>query len=225
MIELTVLPRYSFLGASTYGCATHNDPDCLCDVTVTNPVGIRRDVQHMFHSVALRELGDDLVCERNIVEFFSIVLGCHQLWVEEIDDSELALPINRNPMTGRNGTQFGPAEWQALPDVLRERLRLHYKVGTPWRIASIELESFDVPSDHLPIIRKYYDLRRRNNKFTGRNRKGTLPTATCCVCGTTITNVQGIRTTCSQTCRNRKSRMAKKKRDARNKEQELANAV
>jgi hypothetical protein len=65
MIDLTHTLSVEYADRYSDGCAWHKDPDCLCDVVVTNPMGddayvVPPDMSERFReSAAAREGGDD----------------------------------------------------------------------------------------------------------------------------------------------------------------------
>jgi hypothetical protein len=150
---MKLLPRHSFRGTG-HGCAAHGEPSCLCDVIVTEVTPIRRDIKHMFHQVALDELGDDLVNERNFVEFFAIVLGCHHAWR---DDPSMWDGSDGLPIVLPTSVKFLKAKgWDLLDDEMKLTMVRHFRADTPWSYAKIELEDLDLTSDELRVLEKTY---------------------------------------------------------------------
>lgn len=196
---MKVLPRYTFRGTSQGACTVCGDPDCLCDVKIVCPIAIRRDVKHRYWQYALDELDDYEVTDRNFVEASSIVLGMFEL--------ERAL----SDMRPSNG---GPQAWQDLPEGVLQNLRYHYRAGTPWRWAQLELEGVDYDER---VVSKYYLERRRtasmqrdSSKYAALKRarrqavKKPAPDygmVACQSCGKVVANVQNKRSTCSNRCR------------------------
>lgn len=138
MSGMKVLPRYR-PAPSGVGCAVHNDPECLCDVVLGEQVPILR-TEHKFHDIALHELNDDTVSERNLHEFFSIVLGLFEL--------EKALVAQQAPIQRPSLT--------ALPENVMRALHNHARADTVWAIASLELEGLDLTSSQVAKIRGDY---------------------------------------------------------------------
>ena len=203
---MRTLPRYTFRTSSKGGCTVCGDPHCLCDVQIGTPVPIRTDVEHRYWQQALDELDDWDVTERNFVEAASIVLGMFEL--------QRALGDVR-----QQGNR-GPAEWRALPEDVQWNLKYHYRAGTPWRWAQLELEGVDCD---LELIGKYYLERRRTASFTRdsskyaaakRARRASIKAVKapdlveCVICGKVVVNTQGKRLTCSDRCRVAKRRYA-----------------
>jgi uncharacterized OB-fold protein len=176
---MKLLPRYTF--RTTGELCPHGVEDCLCDVHVTEPVEIRRDLPHMFYELVLQELDYDLVCDRNVVEFFSIVLGCYETYLREVhDEADSNVMWTNVPPEGKAGS--GPAAWQALPVEQRVQLRRHANAGTPWTYAMIELEDHDIGSKDMNDIRKFYNDTRRNAFHAGK-KKVVRPEHVCESCG------------------------------------------
>lgn len=197
---MRTLPRYTFRTSSKGGCTVCGDPDCLCDVQIGTPVPIRTDIEHRYWQHALDELDDYEVTDRNFVEASSIVLGMYEL--------ERALGDVR-----QQGNR-GPKEWLALPEQVQWNLKYHYRAGTPWRWAQLELEGVDCD---MEAVSKYYLERRRTASFTRDSSKyAALKRArrqavkkpapdygmvACQSCGKVVANVQNRRLTCSNRCR------------------------
>lgn len=130
MSGMKVLPRYRPT-SSGVGCAVHNDPTCLCDVVLGEQVPILR-TEHKFHKLALHELGDDTVSERNLYEFFSIVLGLHKL--------------ERSFMTTHQKVLKRDA-FMMLPKDVRDAVQNHAKADSPKHIMLMELEGLGLTAD------------------------------------------------------------------------------
>lgn len=135
---MKVLPRYR-PAPSGVGCAVHADPDCLCDVVIGTPVPIIR-TGHKFHNIVLHELGDDMVSERNLHEFSSIVLGLFEL--------EKALAAQQAPVKRKSFT--------ALPENVMHALHNHARADTVWALASLELEGLGLSEATIGKIRADY---------------------------------------------------------------------
>lgn len=189
---MRIIPRYVFnAGKQHVGCGKHKNPDCLCDVQLpTNNTPIDRTIPHPFFDLALNELGDDMVTERNIVELCSVALGAHETFRFRQDSSH-------QPLRG------GPAEWQALPEEQALALRDHYRVGTPWRIARLELDCVQANSEP---IRKYYNASKSWHGRMARSARGAERAARkhsikCAHCGTIIENADTRQRMCNAACR------------------------
>lgn len=151
MSGMKVLPRYRPT-QSKVGCAEHGDLTCLCDVVIGTPVPIIR-TEHKFHTIALNELGDDTVSDRNLYEFFSIVLGLHEL---ETHISTIDRAITR---------------WPELPRNVATALHHHAKADSEWAIARIELEDVGLPPAQIKKLGHEYvqmAAKIRARKRTGR---------------------------------------------------------
>lgn len=170
-----MLPRYTFFEGEP---CPHGLQDCLCDVVLDGrgETPVRTDTPHMFHQMALNELGDDTVSERNIIEFFSIVLGAHMLWGEaDAIQPDLAYPGPEGydpdmdvwtPPTH----QFTSDIWAGMDPRIPALMRAHWRVGTPWRIAAMELPDGLDPQQLSDIRRNYRD--NRNKERWARRKKG-----------------------------------------------------
>lgn len=191
---MKLLPRYTF--RSTDALCPHGDPDCLCDVHVGEPAPIRTDVPHMFHSMALQELDDYGVNGRNIVEFFSIVLGCHEIYRREVpEESEMHKVWTNVPVEGKK--DVGPPQWRALSDGVRAAMRRHAYAGTPWSFACAEVEGLD--DADMRAIRRFYNDTRRNNYHAEKRRPNRVPTA-CVQCGAEFLPLRADAKYCSHKC-------------------------
>lgn len=138
---MKVLPRYPFK-PSGVGCADHDDPDCLCDVVLSGPsIKVDTSVPHMFHATALREIDDDVVSERNLVEFMSVVLGLHTAECEY--DGAPSVP------------QSAPV-WDGIPQDVIDNLKVHSRVDTDPAVAMLELEGLDLDSKRWRQLRAKY---------------------------------------------------------------------
>lgn len=212
---MNVLPRYQFREGEP---CPHGSPDCLCDVDLSSFNGnfpqYNRDTPHQFHQMALDELGDYTVTERNIYEFFQIVLGCDYMYRSEVcDDPAEMIVLNDSLMETRNGKPIGPEQWRRLPNEVVRRLRRHYKVGTPWSLAQREIEGLGYTASDLKVLGKYYETRRKNAIYKSRPRATTV-LSYCEICGIEMANRGGNRRTCSQVCRNRKTKRTARERAA-----------
>ena len=200
---MKALPRYTFRKGDL---CPHGDPDCLCDVKIVCPIAIRTDIRHPYWEMALEELDDWSVTERNFVEASSIMLGL----------AEVARSAQHNVMPDNRG----PECWRNLPEQVRTNLVWHYRAGSPWQYALLELDGVDC---ELEQVRRYYLERRRTAQFhrdstrAARNkerrksaRMRSAPSEIAClVCGTVVPNTQGKRRTCGVTCRIKLSRANK----------------
>lgn len=149
---MKVLPRYRTWETGV-GCADHDDPTCLCDVVVHQPAPMLA-TEHKFHKLVLHELDDDVVSERNLHEFFSVVLGLHQL---EQALHGMDVPVRRK-------------SWQVLPENVRIALHHHARADSHWDIASMELEGIDIPSAQLAKLK--YDYQNVAGGIRDKRRKG-----------------------------------------------------
>jgi hypothetical protein len=193
---MRLLPRYTFRAGEL---CPHGDPDCLCDVTVTQTTRIVKNIPHMFHNLALEELGDYGVTSRNVVEFFSIVLGCHETFRREVAENEDADNLWSNvPQTGKEGA--GPAVWQALPCDMRTVLRRHAVAGTPWSYAALEVDDTLLDSEDGKVLRKYYNDCRRNAYHSDR-RRSVVVLGGCVHCGAPFKARGTKRIFCSTQCK------------------------
>lgn len=194
---MKLLPRYTFRSGEL---CPHGDPDCLCDVVIPRTTPIDTKIHHMFHQLALQELGDYGANSRNVVEFFAIVLGCYETFRREVGDGgEDATSVWSNvPPSGREGS--GPPAWQALPDTMKVVLRRHASVGTPWSYAAIELEDAGLSEDTMRVLRRYYGDCRRNAYHTDKQR--SVPhVLDCVVCNAPFTARVGTAIFCSTKCK------------------------
>lgn len=205
-MAMKTLPRYPFRDSDKNVCTRCGTPGCLCDVQITAPVQIATDIRHKYWDIAVDHLDDWEVTDRNFVEVASIVLGLFEV--------ERAIPGMRYN-DGR-----GPTEWLALPDEIQWNLKYHYRAGTLWEHARLELE--DVDCD-IQVIEKYYKERRRTALYERDNEayaqfkrerralgRQTNEAVECAGCGKVVTNTQGSRRTCSNKCRVRASRANRK---------------
>ena len=189
---MRIIPRYVFSTSKPVGCGKHKNPDCLCDVRLdtNNRTRIDRTIPHPFFTLALNELGDDMVTDRNIVELCSVALGAYETFRFREDSMHV-------PLRG------GPAEWQALPEEQAFALRDHYRVGTPWQIACLEL---DEQAAACVAVRKYYEQNKSWHVRVARSARGAERVALkqnihCAHCGTLVENADSRRRMCSDGCR------------------------
>ena len=193
---MKLLPRYTFRAGEL---CPHGDPDCFCDVTVTETTRINKNIPHMFHNLALEELGDYGVTSRNVVEFFSIVLGCYDTFRREVTENGEDDNLWSNvPQTGKQGA--GPGVWQVLPDDMKTVLRRHAVAGTPWSYAVLEFDG-DLPeADDGRVLRKYYNDCRRNAYHSDRRRPAVV-LGDCVYCGAPFKARGTTRMFCSTECK------------------------
>lgn len=189
---MRVLPRYVFMSGEM---CPHGLPDCLCDVIVDRPVKIATDVEHLFHQLALDELDDYKVSAKNVVEFFSIVLGSWSAWVDE----GLDLPTDDLLHDGTQDTVFGPAEFRVLSVGERNLFRAHYRVGSPWTVAQHVLPLTVTPQG-FAVLRRFYG-QQKCNSGRAATRRVSASVVECVVCGVGVLNAGGQRKTCSPKCR------------------------
>lgn len=204
---MKAFPRYEFRDGEP---CPHGLPDCLCDVQVNNPVPILTDVPHRWHELALSILDDGRVTERNIYEFFQIVLAADYLYRSEVseDTDEMIIQSERLQST-LNGRMVGPPQWHNLPEQVCRNLRRHYKVGSPWTVACQEVDGLGYTDSDLLVLGKYYETRRKNTMYKSQQkRRRTEPVGACVICGKQMSNKGGQRLTCSQVCRNKKTKRA-----------------
>ena len=157
MSGMKVLPRYR-PAPSGVGCAVHGDPECLCDVVVGTPVPIIR-TGHKFHNIVLHELNDDTVSDRNLHEFFSIVLGLFEL--------EKALAAQDAPVRRESFVQ--------LPENVMQALHNHARADTVWALASLELEGLELSESTISKIRHDYTQIAGGIRARRRNRGTPTP--------------------------------------------------
>lgn len=210
---MQVLPRYQFREGEP---CPHGSPDCLCDVDMSLLVNspINRDVNHQFHRAALDELGDYTVNERNIYEFFQIVLGMDYMWRSEVCDDPAEMIVQPDQLREtRAGKPIGPEQWRRLPEHIVRNLRRHYKVGSPWSLAQREVEGLGYSIADMTVLGRYYETRRKNAIYKSRNRS-TSVLSNCEMCGKQMANKGGQRLTCSQVCRNKKTKRTARARAA-----------
>lgn len=208
---MRVFPRYEF--RETGEPCPHGSPDCLCDVIVTDPVEIMTDGPHLYHQLALGVLDDGKVTERNVYEFFQIVLAADYLYRSEVStDTDDMIVQTEVLQSTRNGKLVGPPQWHRLPNEVCKNLRRHYKVGTPWELAQRELDGMGYTATDLKVLGKYYNTRRMNALYKSQTKRTTEAIGQCVICGKEMPNKGGQRKTCSQVCRNKKTKMAAKAR-------------
>lgn len=166
----------------------------------------------MFHQTALDELGDDTVSARNIVEFFSIVLGQHLLYQEMLD----SMPdgYDQNDMVWEptlHVAELRSDKWDCVPIEVALAMRAHSRVGTPWSIARHELP-LDLTDEQVTMLGKVYRNNRNKEMWKARHvGPKTAPKlfesdANCVVCGARFVakqrNLGAPKTkTCSKPCR------------------------
>lgn len=203
---MKLLPRYTFRAGEL---CPHNDPDCLCDVHIDKPTPIVTNIPHLFHNMALEELDDHGVNSRNVVEFFSIVLGLHDVYRREIrDPNEDENWLRSNcPLEGKSDT--GPQAWRDLPTEIKVVLRRHYNAGTPWSYAMIELEDLVLSESDVKQIARYYKD-NRGAVFYADRRRVTLQVRDCGVCGAAFVARQYNSMFCTTKCRVKHHRILKK---------------
>lgn len=190
---MRLMPRYVFRSRrQPVGCEQHNDPECLCDIKLStnNTVEINTSISHPFLNIALGELGDDSVTDRNIVEVFSVMMGAFETF--RFRNSSAHQPISQ-----------GPPEWLALPVEQLYALRDHYRVGTPWRIAQLELDCVTAKSkviqNHYNKCRSWHVRAASSKRYAERAaRKQDIY---CEHCGTLVENADTRRRLCSDACR------------------------
>lgn len=152
---MNVLPRYHPTPPNKpAGCAAHDNPDCLCDVVVTSPAPIYRG-EHKYHQMALDELDDYGVNERNIYEFMQIVLALHS--------AEQMMALEDRAMTNKFMTQF--------PQEIQDALQVHLRGLSHWTTAVHELPAgADIKgfAKAYPVTASSYRHRHYNGIVTER---------------------------------------------------------
>jgi len=159
-MTMKVLPRYR-TWESGVGCAEHQDPECLCDVIVTEPAPILVRAPHKHHAMIMDELDDDKVSARNIHEFASILLGLHKLEValEGWFDSPTSRPI-----------------WDSIPEDVAMALKMHARADTPVEIAMMETEGLGLVPLAQRALRQAYTVMAASQRAHER-RRGTTARA------------------------------------------------
>lgn len=144
------LPRKQFV-PSGIGCADHNDPNCLCDVHIPNQTPLPYTTGPLLWAdMALEELDDDTVSERNIHEFFQIMMG---------------LQVNEW-LTDSLGVEQKRSVWSKFPSDVWVAIQMHTRAGTEWSLVRHELEDLGVDDTELEALSKSY----RATMHTQRNR-------------------------------------------------------
>lgn len=144
------LPRYQFTETGV-GCATHNDPTCLCDVNVTLPVTMNAEAI-MFGALAKQALHIDVVDETVVYEFASLMLGMYDTY-QRLGTDELPEVSSQKQQSFMDGT----TAWSRLPDNIRERMVAGYYDKVPWSVAATWLP--ELSKDDRKSIYKYYNQR------------------------------------------------------------------
>lgn len=206
------LPRYTFR-ESGVGCGQHpTNPDCLCDVVITQPVEFQTDTVLLFAQSALNEIDAETVTNYNFHEFASVLLGLYETMVDTgSDDAETV-----DTVTARFGRVSASPLWDSLDDRTVRALRAHYRAGSPWEVAVRELAGMS--ADNLSVLQQQYMKRRKqafhDKRYRSENRKNLVTVSegmiSCVVCGVPMVNVNGRRETCSSACKQRKYRNSKK---------------
>jgi len=194
-------PRYRFSAPLTAaGCAEHGDPECLCDVNIGTPVPIMTGATHPWLEAALDVLDDYQVNERNLVDVFETAMG---LWTL----NDLMFGPGRD-----EHRPAGPPVWRNLPEDVRLALRNHYRVGSPWEYAMLELDGLFMSETDIDVLRRYYTERRRTASYERNSTKARErhlsrakthrgeAVANCVWCGCVIDPVGGKKS-CSRQCR------------------------
>ncbi len=183
-----MLPRYTFMKGDP---CPHGSYDCLCDVQLDGrgETPVLTDCHHMFHKAALDELGDDMVSSRNIVEFFSIVLGQHMLYEEMLDSMPEEYDQNEQVWEPSLRTaELRSDKWDLVDPTIAAAFHAHWKVGTPWSIARHELP-LDTPQETVDVLCKVYRNNRNKEAHNRRRLGSTRPRkmleqpGVCVVCG------------------------------------------
>jgi hypothetical protein len=151
---MKALPRHRPY-ESGVGCAEHNDPTCLCDVVLGEPVAILTETRHRFWDMALHELDDDVVSSRNLYDAASIVLGLHKL--------ELMLVNARDQPTTR-------PIWKQLPPEVLAALKNHARADTPKHIAMQELDGLEFTPAQISQATKAYVSMASIQRYNDRER-------------------------------------------------------
>ena len=153
---MKALPRHRPY-ESGVGCAEHDDPTCLCDVVLGEPVPILTETRHRFWDMALHELDDDVVSDRNLYDAACIVLGLHKL--------ELMLVNARDQPTTR-------PIWKQLPPEVLAALKNHARADTPKHIAMRELEGLELTPAQLQQAAKAYVSMASVQRYNDREKRG-----------------------------------------------------
>lgn len=198
-----VLPRYRFV-ESGVGCEAHSNPTCLCDVHVTDPVVVQSDVPLMFEQAILDELGEHGANERNVHEIASVLLGLYETYVDSGADISGDAENAEHAVTPRISNLLNNSLFDQLDERTVRALRAHYRAGSPWEIAVLELGD-GWSADNLRTMRQAYVNRvkqSRNDKRYRLQAETSVPTVVeCMVCGKVVRNVRGRRMTCSSACK------------------------
>lgn len=139
MSGMKVLPRYR-IKESGVGCTEHDDPTCLCDVVIGEQVPILR-TEHKYHQLALNELNDDTVSERNLHEFFTIVLGLYTL---------------ERSFTTHHSKELRRAAFQMLPPHVADAIHHHSRADSPKYIVMMELEGLGLSKAEVAKVAAAY---------------------------------------------------------------------
>lgn len=195
---MNVAPRYTFRKGDPCACG---DPDCLCDVVITEPVKIDTTIRHAWFEMALQELGDEKPTQRNMIELAAVMLGMHRYWLRNVADLD---EPGRQIQAFRQIGTFGPAAWRALPLDVQEALRSHYSCDTPWRIAKLELDGIELGKPELEAIYKFYSGSRwnvfQNDVEKSRRMEQWVPKP-CEYCGEMFTTDRATTRFCKKSCR------------------------
>jgi hypothetical protein len=157
---MKALPRHRPY-ESGVGCADHDDPTCLCDVVLGEPAPILVGARHRFWDLALHELDDDVVSNRNLYDAACIVLGLHKL--------ELMLVNARDQPTTR-------PIWSQIPPHVLAALKNHARTDTPKHVALQELEGLGLTPAQIKQASHAYvsmaSVQRRNDHNRGVTTHG-----------------------------------------------------
>jgi predicted nucleic acid-binding Zn ribbon protein len=194
-------PYYPFTPPRTpTGCAAHNDVECLCDVVIGTPAPIMTEAPHPWLQAAVDTLDHYQVDARNLYDVFSVAMGLFTL-------NDLMFGPGRD-----EHRPAGPAVWRNLSDDVRLALRNHYRVGSPWEHAVLELDGLFLPETSVNELRRYYVERRRTASYERNSTKARErhlsrakthrgeAVANCVWCGCVIDPVGGKKS-CSRQCR------------------------
>jgi hypothetical protein len=161
----TALPAYRFYHTNK-GCEQHADPECLCDVIVTNPAPISKN-RLVFGDMALESVGGKLTAA-NFDRFARTLLGCadayHELEAADVREEELrqvrpaVTDIGRDYVTRSYGSKKTP--WAKLTNPVRESMLQAMKDDVPWAEARWLLGPtyHETNRSDWLYVRKYYNI-------------------------------------------------------------------
>lgn len=165
-VDVSRLPAYEFQETGV-GCAAHNDPACLCDVIINEPVEVEcTSIQ--FQSIALQAVDAKTVSERNIYDFARYLLGGYER-LKYLDSPAGKMREYRKAKkeNKREASPKAVTPWMMLPKTVRDTMKQSFKAHVPWSVAKANLPD-DLDSVSLKYIRTYYNQRlfAKNNQPT-----------------------------------------------------------